>query len=78
MILHVEDDGEHTYLIEDAGAWYRYRCGERRATPVLPPAEELRMSPPLAPGALIPGGNGSRYESRRSRLARIGRGRGDR
>ena len=78
MVLHAEADGEHTYLIDDAGAWYRYRSGVRRM-PEQSPAETAHgATEPLAPGALIPGGNGSRYESRRSRLARIGRGRSPR
>lgn len=78
MILHAESDGEHTYLVEDAGAWYRYRSGQRQ-THELPPADTARgTTVPVAPGALIPGGSGRRFESRRSRLARIGRGRSPR
>lgn len=78
MVLHAEADGEHTYLVEDAGAWYRYRSGGRR-TAALPPLETTPGGAgPLAPGALIPGGSGRRFESRRSRLARIGRRRSPR
>ncbi len=77
MVLHAEDEGEHSYLVEDAGAWYRYRCGARM-TIELPPPEPGRPGANLAPGALIPGGNGRRFESRRSRLARIARGRSPR
>ena len=37
MILHVSDEDEHLYVVEEGGVVYRYRTGSRPAPPPAPP-----------------------------------------
>ena len=73
MILHLQERGAHTYVVEEGGAAYRYVVGTGATVlpaPVLAaePAEpaEPAVAEPAAVedtlvGALIPGGQGRRY-----------------
>ena len=72
MILHVVDEHEHVYLVEEDGSVYRYRTGARTA--VLPPVHTPRRpaaaqrAPEETAAALV--GSGGKREGPRRRFGR--------
>jgi len=78
LILHQRHEGVHYYLVEDDGAVYRYQAREEGAeqelrlasdTEAATPGRDVVVAYPEQPaeGALIPGGDGRRYGTRRFR-----------
>lgn len=67
MILHLAENGQHSYLVEDGSSVFRYRTGVPRPEP-LPPAQGPAPKPPrgVEPGgkALV-GSGGGRSRARR-------------
>lgn len=85
LILHQRHEGVHYYVVEDDGVVYRYQAREEGAEQELRLAPDTEAATPgrdvvivypeqPAEGALIPGGGGRRYGTRRFRR---GAGRGD-
>ena len=71
MILHVVDEREHVYVVEEEGSVYRYRTGARTA--VLPPVHAPRAAGPQRPGqdtAAAVVGSGGKREGPRRRFGR--------
>ncbi len=72
MILHVVDEHEHVYLVEEDGSVYRYRTGARTA--VLPPVHTpprpaaAQRAPEETAAALV--GSGGKRDGPRRRFGR--------